>query len=486
MGNRWYKNMIHPVPQFKNGHRVQRFFFDKVNKNFFMNKMTCEEKIILDGKLYAEYKFDTVNTPYVFIINHPVAPQWYPIEGKFDLTFEPKANFGFHVIYLAAHGSITHFKGDHDVTVINNGDKFEAKEVSKQIMREHSLLYTMHCTLAYPLPCPKQVDVVSKIFVEIIKHAETLLLVDATFNANVIKGDLKTKLYIPTGSMFCSTGSEFAGCYNKWDGNFKVHVDLKNKNVYLNKFSVDACIKKNNECQFKYELNTRVSPYVMKMNAPSVLPMIFDDPRRHTLEVTVEHKEGQMLHVITNAPEVSNFKVTSNGVQRVLELNGEQLAVVDYTKADKKFKQVLQLPNGEHVTVSLDWATWNAKNNKVNMHIETATRKFNVNMDYDITNIKAGKMMVKFHGENPLLGKFELMRNGNWKVDANQIDAQWTGHATFAKGPLAMFAPIDTTSTINYNFAKMVRRGNIAKTIAGQKWGVNMSENKFNLISGKP
>merc|ERR1739842_31656 len=142
--------------------------------------------------------------------------------------------------------------------------------------------------------------------------------------------------------------------------------------------------------------NTMVSPYAMKMNAPSVLPMIFDDPRRHTFEVTVEHKEGQMLHVITNAPEVSNFKVTSNGVQRVLELNGEQLVVVDYTKADKKFKQVLQLPNGEHVTVSLDWATWNAKNNKVNM-------------DYDISNIKAGKMLVKFHGENPLLGKFELM-----------------------------------------------------------------------------
>jgi hypothetical protein len=405
--------------------------------------MTYDTEVKMDGKVVKTIKLDTVKTPYQLTWTEPKTPFWMP---------SPMNMFGLPVLTV----TVDHKAGKELVMKTNLAD------MKMTIKRQ------------------------PKIFVEIIKHAETLLLVDATFNANVIKADLKTKLYIPTGSMFCSSGSEFAGCYNEWDGDFKVHVDLKNKNVYLNKFSVDACINKNNECQFKYELNTRVSPYVMKMNAPSVLPMIFDDPRRHTFEVTVEHKEGQMLHVITNAPEVSNFKVTSNGVQRVLELNGEQLVVVDYTKADKKFKQVLQLPNGEHVTVSLDWATWNAKNNKVNMHIETATRKFNVNMDYDITNIKAGKMMVKFHGENPLLGKFELMRNGNWKVDANQIDAQWTGHATFAKGPLAMVSPIDTTSTINYNFAKMVLRGNIAKTIAGQKWGINLSKNKFSLVSGKP
>merc|ERR1712096_76988 len=77
------------------------------------------------------------------------------------------------------------------------------------------------------------------------------------------------------------------------------------------------------------------------------LPMVFDDPRRQTFEVTVEHKPGQMLHIITNAPEMSSFKVTTNGVQRVLELNGEKRVIVDYTKADKKFRQVLQLPNGE-------------------------------------------------------------------------------------------------------------------------------------------
>ena len=95
-------------------------------------------------------------------------------------------------------------------------------------------------------------------------------------------------------------------------------------------------------------------------------------------------------------------------------------------------------------------------------------------------------MMVRFHGENPMMGQFEFMRNGNWRVDADTIDAQWNGKTNFAKGPLAIFSPIATTSTVNYNFASMVLNANIGKTVAGQKWGLTVSENKINLISGKP
>merc|ERR1712080_500971 len=526
-------------------------------------------------------KFNTVNTPYVFTINQVVAPQWYPIEGQFDLTFEPKNNLGFHMIYKLVHGAKTYMTGDHDVTVVNNGNKFEINELSKQTMDEHTMLYAMHCKLAYPLPCPKQIDVVRKvfvdkknknflfnkmtydtevkldgqvyktikldtvntpyqmtwnepktpiwmpspmnlfglpmwtitvdhkagkelvmksnlaemkltikrrpnIFVEFMKHKETLFLLDTKFNANFIKADLKTMLHMPTGSIFCTSRSAFAGCYNQWNGDFNIHVDLKNKNVFLNKFSINADIKKNSESQFEYEMSTMVSPYVMKMKAPSMLPMVFDDPRRQTFEVTVDHKPGQMLHIITNAPEMSSFKVTTNGVHRVLELNGEERVIVDYTKADKKFKQVLQLPNGEQVSITLDWATWNPMNNKVNMHIETSTRKFNINTNYDITNIKAGRMTVRIHGENPMMGQFEFMRNGNWRVDADQIDAQWNGKTNLGKGHLAMFSPIDTTSTVNYNFGSMVLNANIGKTVAGQKWGLNISENKVNLMSGRP
>merc|ERR1719350_2554872 len=112
-------------------------------------------------------------------------------------------------------------------------------------------------------------------------------------------------LHIPTlYSVFCNTKSSNAGCYNQWDGDFKIHADLKNKNGLINKFSINADVKKDSESQFEYELSTMVSPYVMKMNAPSIIPMIFDDPRRHSLEVTIDHKPDQLIHIVANTPEI--------------------------------------------------------------------------------------------------------------------------------------------------------------------------------------
>merc|ERR1712179_593798 len=373
--------------------------------NFLFNKMSYDKEVKIDGKVVTIIKLDTVNTPYQLTWTQPKAPFWMP---------SPINMFGLPVWTV----TVDHKAGNELVMTSNLAD------MKLTIKRQ------------------------PKIFVEFIKHQETHLLIDAEINANVINADLKTMLYIPSGSMFCSRHSTAAGCFNKMDGEFKAHVDLKSKNVYLNKFSINADIKKDDEHMFEYEMSTMVTPYVMKMKAPSFLPLIFDDPRRHTFEV-----------------------------------NGEELIVVDYTKADKKFKQVLQLPNGEHVTISLDWATWGALTNKINLHIETPTRKFNVNTDF---KVKGGHYMIKFHGENPLTGKFEIMRDLNLKADVNQIDAKWTGKAVFAKGPLAMFSPIDTVSTLNYNIAKMVLNADIAKTIAGQKWGLKVSQNKVNLYTGQP
>merc|ERR1719186_1601810 len=433
----------YPLPCPKAVDVTRKVFVDKKNKNFLFNKMSFDKEVKMDGKVVSTIKLDTVKTPYQLTWTEPKTPIWMP---------SPMNMFGLPVWTV----TVDHKAGKELVVKTNLAD------MKLTIKRQPT------------------------IFVEFIKHAETLLLIDAKVNNKAIKADVKTVMHIPSGSIFCTRRSAYAGCYNQWDGVFNVFVDLKNKNVLLNKFSVKADIKKDTETQFEYEMNTMVSPYVMKVNSPCMLPMIFDDPRRHPFEVTVEHKPGQMLHIITNAPEISSFKVTTNGVQRVLELNGEERVIVDYTKADKKFKQVFVLPNGEQVTISLDWATWNIKNNKVNVHIETPTRKFNINTNYDVTNVKSGRMMVRFHGENPMMGQFEFMRNGNWRVDADTIDAQWNGKTNFAKGPLAIFSPIATTSTVNYNFASMVLNANIGKTVAGQKWGLTVSENKVNLMSGKP
>merc|ERR1719219_3349357 len=191
------------------------------------------------------------------------------------------------------------------------------------------------------------------------------------------------------------------------------------------------------------EINTMLTPCVIKVKAPTVLPMIFHDPRRHNLDVTVEYKEGEMLHIITNAPEMSSLKISYNGVQGVIELNGGKLLIANYKQGDKHFHQVIILPTGEQIIVNLVWTTWNIKQNKVSMLI------------------------------------------ANLKVAANQINAKWTGKDIFAKGPLAMLSPIDTVSTVNYNIAKMVLNADYVKTIAGKKWGLNVSQNKITLYIGQ-
>merc|ERR1719402_1415579 len=215
------KYVAYPLPCSTTHEETQKIFWDKKNKNYFLNKFSVEsittfggkifsifkmdttktpftyiwdvpqapsfypfeDKIVLDGKLTHEYKFNTVNSPYVFTINQVVAPQWYPIEGQFDLTFEPKNNLGFHMIYKLVHGAKTYMTGDHDVTVVNNGNKFEINELSKQTMDEHTMVYAMHCKLAYPLPCPKQIDVVRKVFVD--KKNKNFLFNKMTYDTEV-------------------------------------------------------------------------------------------------------------------------------------------------------------------------------------------------------------------------------------------------------------------------------------------------------------
>merc|ERR1719186_1253071 len=269
----------YPLPCPKAVDVTRKVFVDKKNKNFLFNKMSYDKEVKIDGMVVTTIKLDTVNTPYQLTWTQPKAPFWMP---------SPINMFGLPVWTV----TVDHKAGKELVMTSNLAD------MKLTIKRQ------------------------PKIFVEFIKHQETHLLLDAEINANVIDADLKTMLYMPTGSIFCPTGSTSAECYHKYEAEFKAHVDRKSKIVFLNKFSIIADIKKNNVHMIETEINTMVTPCVIKVKAPTVFPMIFHDPRRHTLDVTVEYREGEMLHIITNAPEMTSLKISYNGVQGVIELNG--------------------------------------------------------------------------------------------------------------------------------------------------------------------
>merc|ERR1719186_2008748 len=85
-----------------------------------------------------------------------------------------------------------------------------------------------------------------------------------------------------------------------------------------------------------------------------------------------------MLHIITNVPEMSSLKISYNGVQGVIELNGGKLLIANYKQGDKHFHQVIILPNGEQIIVNLVWTTWNIKQNKVNNDLFTIGKNDNL------------------------------------------------------------------------------------------------------------
>merc|ERR1712112_74508 len=173
---------------------VRKVFVDKKNKNFFLNKMTLDTEVKLDGHVYRTIKLDTMKTPYELTWTEPKSPFWMP---------SPMTLYGLPMMTV----TVDHKAGKELVVKTNLADM-------KLTIRTQP-----------------------KIFIEFMKHQETHLLLDA---------DLKTMLYMPTGSIFCPTGSTFAECYHKYEGEFKAHVDRKSKIVFLNKFSIIADIKKNN------------------------------------------------------------------------------------------------------------------------------------------------------------------------------------------------------------------------------------------------
>merc|ERR1719402_880316 len=233
-------------------------------------------------------------------------------------------------------------------------------------------------------------------------------------------------LYIPSGSIFCVPQSYFEGCYNKWEGELK----------------------------------------------------LFDNPHKHSLDLTVDHQEGKLLHIQTNNPEVSSFKIID---QSKLELNGKEL--VDYKISDKQLTLTYELPGGERTNLQLDWNQWMNPKNKGLLKIETSAAKFNLDVDYDVTDVKNGQMMINIHGENTKIGKYEFLRKADWNVNSAKVVITWDGKTQFDKGPLAMFSPIATKAHVDYDVTNMVLTANIDKDIAGQKWRFEVTDNKVSLSS---
>merc|ERR1712228_1020496 len=178
----------------------------------------------------------------------------------------------------------------------------------------------------------------------------------------------------------------------------KVVVDRVNKNAFMNKFSFDSTVMKDDRMALEMSVPTMAAPHTFHMNAPYFLPRFFNDINRKTIEATITHQMGSKLEVKSNCPEFETFIVTTTGNKRSVVLNGKELTVVDFKRGDRTISQTTELPSGEHLTTTIEI---------------TPNRKFKGTFGWDFQTFYMGNFHVDVKGENPWVGNYAIDRHAN-------------------------------------------------------------------------
>ena len=428
---------------FLHGTREVKMMYNKKERNFMLGKMMFEDKSMVDGHRFQEKKLDTRTTPYTMMWYQPDGPSWMP---------------NTHTMF--------------------NLDTAELKVWHKigQELKIETNVDDMHLTIRR----------VPDYFVEFIRLGETLLKTKTDVTPAMFITEIDTIFYVPSNSifqkMFCMYGK---GCFTKREGHMRVEVDRVNKNALINKFSIDSTIKKDNTLALEMHMSTMNKPYTFKMNAPYLLPKFFGDRTRKTIEATIKHDMGSKLEIDSNCPEFAHFEITTAGSHRTVVLNGKELMVVDYTSGQRHISQTTELPSGEHLTTKVEWTKDTMRNNKAILTVNiTPNREFKGVIDWDMNNMKKSKFSFDIKGRNPFFGDYAITRKGDWHITPSVFIFNWNGKTNFSEGPLAVVSPMDTFFHFNFDKSYKTLDADMTKTVGGKKWGVTISNNRFNLLAG--
>merc|ERR1712088_863022 len=393
---------------------------------------TRDTKIMYNKK---EKNFDTTKTPYTLIWYQPISPSW--MSSTRDL-------FGVDQAEVRAW----HQVGKELKIETNVGD----------------MKLTVRRTPDY--------------FVEFIRNGETMLKSKTDVTPATFTTTIDTLFYLPSTAMlhkmFCLYGK---GCFNKRQGHMKVVVDRVNKNAFMNKFSFDSTVMKDDRMALEMSVSTMTAPYF--------LPRFFNDINRKTIEATITHQMGSKLEVKSNCPEFETFIVTTTGNKRSVVLNGKELTVVDFKRGDRTISQTTELPSGEHLTTTVEWTADTLKKNQATVTVEiTPNRKFKGIFGWDFQTYYMGNFHVDVKGENPWVGDYAMDRHVNWNLSRPEYMFNWVGKSEFKYGPFASFSPIDSKINFNYNSRQLMLNADMVETMGGKQYGVKIHRNRFSLLTG--
>jgi len=301
--------------------------------------------------------------------------------------------------------------------------------------------------------------------------------------------DMKVDVVMTHDSPLYSMGYFLYGkFYTTRQRNFKAMYDKQNRNFLLGKINFDDTMTMDGAKYSNMKVDTTSSPYTIVWYQPisgHLFPCVKHLVGQDEVTMNVWHTPGTEFKIHTNLPHIESFKVTTTDTTRKIELNGNELVTVDYTPGSHSISQTVMLPTGEHVTVSLSWPKLELDTTDLEFNVEiTPHRKLEGKMGWECPSNQDKKVIYfDIKGNNPYIGEYMIQRNGEYeKISETEYKLTWTGKAEYAKGPLAMYSPIDTNIMTSINTANLHVDANVVKSFGGRSWGFTLMDGQFTMI----
>ena len=308
-------------------------------------------------------------------------------------------------------------------------------------------------------------------------------------NANKFEIKMMDKIVQTPMSPFYGWDHFLVGIYYK-DGERTrtITYDKQSRNFLLGKLFVEDKIMAEGEKFYHIKVDTRATPYTMvwfHQPVRGLLPTTRDVTGQDEMIVSAWHNPGKELKIETNLPEFKTTKVTSTGPTKKFELNGKEVATVDFDPSSKKASSTMHLPNGKDLVIDLAWPKMTVDASDLEFGVTiTPDRKVVTKFGWKWAGVK--KVYLDVIGNNPWIGDYKLSRRGEFQeVSGSLYKIKWTGHGKTTKGFLRRVSPVETNVVASVNTRNLKLDAIVWKSFAGQKYGFTMNNDKFTLLGGE-
>merc|ERR1711992_485886 len=506
--------------------KTRNFFFDKVQKAQFLNKMKIEEEVTLDGKTWYHIKYDNTAPKTAFLFTYLPYNMEHP--WTYEGGREHTANGGFTMTHKITHGENVIQEGEMVFDVkTNDGSKFEMEHLHK-LTKSFLFVPKMSMNTVMTIDGQKTSEFVFD-NTQAKKHIKFFYAPDAftkeylftdeweyptptgckwttdlkrggvsiwnwvgdyswVNNANKFEFKTMDKVVQTPTSPFYGWDHFYVGkYYNNGERTRTVTYDKKNRNFLLGKVFVEDKLVLDGERFGHFKLDTRVTPYTMVWFSKPVarlVPITRDFVGQDELTVSAWHTPGKELKFETNHPELQTMKITSAGPTKTFFFNGEEKATVDFDTSSKKASHTMHLPSGKDLTIDLAWPKMTADASDLELGVTiTPDRKVVTKFGWEWAGVK--KVYLDVVGNNPWIGDYKLSRKGEFEeVSGSLYKIKWTGHGETTKGFLRKVSPVETNVVASVNTRNLKVDAIVWKSFAGKKYGFTMNNDKFKLLAG--